>query len=469
MRAWRSLSRRPGRYPSPARSSAKADSACSQDFEALHRLLEKECVDERASASLPRLPGKKLFSANSHGSKHLLAFLVDERFRDIDTTVKESQKLQKLLQDTILQKKSQQRDQMFEHEPDLEDTATVKAVQAKFLQSSTVSSTALRKSPTVSGVTDLARKGAEDAKDEEIRTLKSKIAALEKNQAAWIHCLQQFLFATIFDSSRQEDQRQRFSHLFAGLRVSHMVPSGWRKSCVKPSKRTRTERYVYYSYQCVLMCALMEVSGFEGKDSSFEVPYRLETCTRANADRSQRRKQYLVPEMGTPAGMSPACRFIFTSDLSLAKVTCDVELTGRRLGMTFQCNVSISVGVHGELQASFLNETHSCLVVRFLRDPKIDVYTSGTQVSWANVPMPIRDAVDAEIRRHVENILRKALNPPATLTFQLSPSDDAAAARDHVPDSDERKGAQTAARAGSSLRSNKPVDGTSFSITLIRL
>jgi len=127
--------------------------------------------------------------------------------------------------------------------------------------------------------------------------------------------------------------------------------------------------------------------------------------------------------------------------------------------MTFQCNVSISVGVHGELQASFLNETHSCLVVRFLRDPKIDVYTSGTQVSWANVPMPIRDAVDAEIRRHVENILRKALNPPATLTFQLSPSDDDAAARDHVPDSGERKGAQTAARAGSSLRSNKPVDG----------
>ena len=182
-------------------------------------------------------------------SKHLLAFLIDERFRDVDPSAKDSRKLEALMEETFSQQKSQRRDLMSEQGTQLESSPPVRAVQAKFLQSATLPTGALSKSPTVSGASDLIRGETESAKDEEIRILKSKIAALEKNQTAWIHCLQQFLFATIFDSSRQEEQRQRCgSSLLRQGRRSHVMESGWRRSFVRPSKRTRTERCAMISF-----------------------------------------------------------------------------------------------------------------------------------------------------------------------------------------------------------------------------
>ena len=209
-----------------------------------------------------------------------------------------------------------------------------------------------------------------EALNAELRRLRARVAQLEKSQMSWSQVLQQFLFNTLLDTSKAEAHRTRLEYK---LQKAIAAKKDGKVSGIKVSK-------------------LKLPSSWEG-----------------------------VPELVLQSNVGDYS--IWTVVWHPRQLSCDLVLSGKRMGMTFTCAATITLGLVGEFEARFVGGEVPSLAVSFLKEPVLQVQTSGTQVSVASMPIPLQEAVDKEIRQHVLKVLKKSIFPPRTMTFTLSASE----------------------------------------------
>ncbi len=209
-----------------------------------------------------------------------------------------------------------------------------------------------------------------EALNAELHRLRARVAQLEKSQMSWSQVLQQFLFNTLLDTSKAEAHRTRLEYK---LQKAIAAKKDGKVSGIKVSK-------------------LKLPSSWEG-----------------------------VPELVLQSNVGDYS--IWTVVWHPRQLSCDLVLSGKRMGMTFTCAATITLGLVGEFEARFVGGEVPSLAVSFLKEPVLQVQTSGTQVSVASMPIPLQEAVDKEIRQHVLKVLKKSIFPPRTMTFTLSASD----------------------------------------------
>lgn len=231
----------------------------------------------------------------------------------------------------------------------------------------------------------------------EVRRLERRVGQLEHAQASWTQVLQQLLFNTLLDESKVERHRAWLEHK---LQKAIALKKDGKVAGVKVVK-LRLPRAWQQVPELVLQSSLDDYSKW---------------------------------------------RVIWPA----RSVACDLSISGKRLGMPFTCSATLTMGLTGEFESKFVGGTAPSMTMSFLKDPQLQVQTSGTQVSVASMPLPMQEAVDKEIRQHALKALQKSIFPPRTMTFALSapssadPSADAAASV-----SSSRSGAGVAARAQS--------------------
>mmetsp|Transcript_22000 Transcript_22000/g.51172 ORF Transcript_22000/g.51172 Transcript_22000/m.51172 type:complete len:555 (+) Transcript_22000:1160-2824(+) len=135
--------------------------------------------------------------------------------------------------------------------------------------------------------------------------------------------------------------------------------------------------------------------------------------------------------------------------LDKGQYSCDLRLRGRKLGVVFECHVTLTMGLEGQIDLSILGGDMPSANVMFTAEPLIEVQTSGTKVTWGSLTVhsqpetqlvalctachsircgscltlapkvPLQEQVSAEIELHALGLLRKKFNPPSVMSFPL--------------------------------------------------
>lgn len=163
----------------------------------------------------------------------------------------------------------------------------------------------------------------------EVRRLERRVVQLERAQESWSHVLQQLVFNTLLDDSKAEGHRARLER--------------------------KLQRAIAHKK--------------DGKVSGVRVA-RL----RLPQDWQQ------VPELVLQSCVDDYSKW--TVIWHPRTVSCDLSITGKRLGMSFSCSATLTMGLTGEFETRFVGGSAPSVTMSFLKDPQLQVQTSGTQVRW---------------------------------------------------------------------------------------
>jgi hypothetical protein len=161
----------------------------------------------------------------------------------------------------------------------------------------------------------------------EVRRLERRVVQLERAQESWSQVLQQLMFNTLLDDSKAEGHRARLER--------------------------KLQRAIAHKK--------------DGKVSGVRV-VRL----RLPQDWQQ------VPELVLQSCVDHYSKW--TVIWHPRTVSCDLSITGKRLGMSFSCSATLTMGLTGEFETRFVGGSAPSVTMSFLKDPQLQVQTSGTQV-----------------------------------------------------------------------------------------
>jgi len=201
---------------------------------------------------------------------------------------------------------------------------------------------------------------------EEIERLRKRVEELEGGHRAWSNTLQHLLVVTLFHPRREEDHRVRLEKLL---------------------KRAVAENA-------------------SGKVSDVE-------CTSVRTPKTS----HGIPHFSLQTADGP--KSTWGLRLDKGHYSCDLRLRGRKLGVAFECHVTLTMGLLGQIHLSILGGDAPSASVRFTSEPQIEVQTSVTRVTWGSLTVPLQEQVSTEIELHALGLLKNKLNPPSVMSFPL--------------------------------------------------